>query len=122
MLRRLAVMGAVVGAVCVPASAFAIGTIFDPDIHYRGDANSDERIDLSDVTTINNFLFMGGAPPPCMNQADVDNDGTVQMTDSVYLSNWLYNGGPPPPPVYFPPGSDCGVDDTPTGCKISPCD
>ena len=107
---------------CVPAAwSFGIGVDIDPDILLRGDSNSDGAVNISDVTTISNFLFLGGSAPPCMNQADSDDDAAVTLNDMVYLTNYLYQGGPPPNPVYFPPGSSCGVDDSPVGCEVVPC-
>jgi len=117
MSRRLAILLALVS----PTTVYGIGTLIDPDIQLRGDANSDDTVNVTDVSSITNYLFMGGVVPPCMNQADVNNDGVVSLSDAIYLSNWLYSGGPAPPPVYYPPGSSCGVDDTPTGCIHSPC-
>ena len=108
--------------VCLPAAwCFGIGVDIDPEILLRGDSNSDSTVDLSDATTITNFLFLGGGAPPCMNQADVDNDGQVTLNDVIYLTNYLYQGGPAPAPVFFPLGGSCGVDDTPTGCAQVPC-
>ena len=109
-------------AALLPANA-AFGLIpIDIELIKRGDANSDDSVDLTDPTYINNWLFLGGPPPPCLNQADANNDGSVTLTDSVYLNNWLFLGGPPPP-APGPNNSTCKADDKPyPGCDTSPCD
>ena len=98
---------------------------FNPDpehiIFRRGDANLDGVVNDSDAIFINNFLFLGGPTPGCMNQADVNNDGLVNVSDPVYLLSWRYSGGPAPPyPGAY--NSVCTTDDSPSpGCSMDPC-
>jgi hypothetical protein len=65
----------------------------------RGNVNGDtaDYCDLADVIYLGNYLFLGGPPPPCYEEADVTVDGGVDLSDQVYLTNHLYLGGPPPP-------------------------
>lgn len=124
-----------IGVLClvwIPATLFAL-IWDDPDIIrqsdttglellQRGDANNDGTVDISDITTVNNWLFLGGTVPPCLNQADANNDGAIDVTDSVFLSGWLFGGGPAPEPPEFPSGNgSCGIDSEPVGCAASPC-
>ncbi len=90
----------------------------DP-VFKRGDANNDGAVDGSDVSYINDYLFNGGDPPPCMDAADVNDDGSVDISDSSSLVDYLFNGGQAPP-APFP---DCGSDPTSDGlsCDISTC-
>ena len=74
----------------------------------RGDANSDNKVDISDSTFINNYLNLGGVAPVCSDAADANDDGKVDISDGVYLNNFLYLGGSKPP-VPFP---SAGVDTT----------
>ena len=95
----------------------------DLELLRRGDADSDGRVDLTDIAVIANWLYSVGPEPPCLNQADVNNDGRVDLSDAIFLAKWLYAAGdPPPPPLYHAGSSICGIDDTPTGCRTSPCD
>jgi hypothetical protein len=74
----------------------------------RGDANSDQDIDLSDAMFVLNYLFTGGNAPTCPKSADTDDSGALELTDPVYLLNQLFLGGPPP----REPFQECGNDPT----------
>jgi|SRR3989344_2474183 len=63
---------------------------------YRGDANSDGKVDLTDPISILNYLFKGGVSPFCLDAADANDDGNLDLTDSIYLLNYLFLGGPSP--------------------------
>lgn len=55
--------------------------------------------DIADLVYLVNYMFNGGAEPPCMEEADVDGSGTgPDIADLVYLVNYMFNGGPPPVP------------------------
>ena len=64
----------------------------------RGDANSDGSINLTDGIVILNYLYLGAAPPACLDAADVDDDGgnLPTITDAIYIFNWLFLGGVEP--------------------------
>lgn len=87
----------------------------------RGDANQDDRADLSDAVYVLNFLFFGGATPACMKSIDNDDSGNLNISDAVVLLNHLFLGGPPP----SDPFDRCGADPTADalGCEsYSPCE
>jgi hypothetical protein len=63
----------------------------------RGDANKDLLIDLSDVISIANWLFVGGPEPTCWDAADANDDGRINLTDAIFLALYFASGGPPPP-------------------------
>jgi formylglycine-generating enzyme required for sulfatase activity/DNA-binding beta-propeller fold protein YncE len=76
----------------------------------RGDANSDEVVDLSDMLFILGFLFTGGREPDCKDRADLNDDGVIEISDPIYGLGFLFLGTAQPPP----PGIELGFDGTPT--------
>ena len=76
----------------------------------RGDANSDESVDITDGINILNYLFLGGETPSCLDAADTNDSGDVDITDAIFVLNYLFLGGEEPPAPG--PGPDCGVDMT----------
>ncbi len=95
-------------------------TFICPDVggarFVRGDADSSGTINLTDGVVPLNYLFLGAAPPACMDAADVDDSGDLQLTDAIYLFNWLFLGGPEPTAPtgttsYI--GDHCGEDPAP---------
>ncbi len=62
-------------------------------ISERGDANADGQIDLSDPVFTLQYLFRGGAVPPCMAAADANGDGAIDISDPTYTLNHLFIGG-----------------------------
>lgn len=72
----------------------------------RGDANADNRINISDPSFILNYKWKGGREPLCFDAADANDDEVIDSSDAVYLFVYLFlTGAPPPAP--FP---DCGFD------------
>jgi hypothetical protein len=86
----------------------------------RGDANGDERIDISDTIWTINFLARGGVAPPCLEGADANDDGRLDLGDAVYVMNYTLLGGPRP----AAPSPECGGDPTPDelGCAAPTCE
>jgi hypothetical protein len=77
----------------------------------RGDVVDDGKLDLTDAVVIVDYLFVGGAVPPCLKAADVDDSGDIDLTDAVHLLGHLFLGGPPP----SSPRGSCGADPTVDG-------
>lgn len=85
-----------------------ISTIFGDYVpHYKtggviigtplwGDASGDNKVNVSDVIFLINYLFKGGpqSNPPYLGDANCN--GSVTISDVVYLVNYLFKGGPPP--------------------------
>jgi hypothetical protein len=90
-------------------AAFAERRFFDAPF-VRGDANIDERIDISDPISILNFLFGGrDRPHDCKNAMDADDDGDVSITDAIRVLVHLFQGAEPLPEPY----PSCGLDPAP---------
>lgn len=64
--------------------------------YVRGDANGDEKVSLSDVVFLINYLFKGGPAPYPRQAADANRDKKITIADGVYLINYLFKGGPSP--------------------------
>lgn len=62
------------------------------------DGDGSDLIKVTDLTYLIAYLFRGGEPPPCMEEADVNADGDVKITDLTYLIAYLFRGGPEPAP------------------------
>lgn len=108
---------------CIVGAGTTFGFIVDNEflILRRGDANNDGVVNTTDAIFINNFLYMGGPEPPCMNQADADDNGQVTPSDSYLILNWLFSGGQAPP-APGPFNAICAEDPPPSpGCKVDPC-
>jgi len=81
----------------------------------RGDANDDGAVDIGDQIFIYNYLFSGGATPPCLDAADANDSGTVTITDGTYLQHYLAGTGPQPPAPFPAAGPDPTADSL--GCR-----
>lgn len=66
----------------------------------RGNANGDpgDEINVSDLTYLVDYLFQGGQPPECFEEADFDGDGMVNIADLTRMVDYLFRGGPGPAP------------------------
>ena len=105
-----------------PAELPSIGSF---QFHYegasfrRGDANSNDVVDISDGISLLNHLFLGALQPPCLASADVDASGDLNLTDGIYLFSVLFLGGNPPPAPYPECGPASESETLP--CESSPC-
>jgi hypothetical protein len=91
------VSGAIIFSV---TNGIAYDTIIVPinlhSIYLSGDANGDEKLSVSDVVYLINYLFKGGPKPDPIRSADANCDGKVTVSDVIYLINYLFKGGPKP--------------------------
>lgn len=64
----------------------------------RGNVDFDpqDAIDISDLIYLVDYMFTGGPPPQCEEEADVDASGSIDISDLVYLVDYMFSGGPPP--------------------------
>jgi hypothetical protein len=63
-----------------------------------GDVDHSGTFDISDITYYVDWMFGGGPPPPCKEEADADGSGTLDISDLTYLVAYMFDGGPPPAP------------------------
>ncbi len=87
-------------------SAAGLDLFFDvSEVHdasfIRGNANDDDRFDLSDAVFILDYLFLDGPAPYCADAADANDSGFVDISDTIYMLYSLY-GGEGPLPAPFP--------------------
>src|SRR4030067_1282624 len=61
-----------------------------------GDANSDYKVNLSDIIFKVNYVFKGGARPDPLCSGDDNADNEVNLPDIIYLVNFVFKGGPGP--------------------------
>jgi len=71
----------------------------------RGNVDYDpgDAIDISDLVYLVDYMFTGGADPPCWDEADIDGSSggisgpsDIDISDLVYLVDYMFSGGPPP--------------------------
>lgn len=62
------------------------------------DNSSDGSTDVADLTYIVEYLFGGGPPPVCDDEANIDGQAGVDVSDLTYIVEYLFGGGPPPVP------------------------
>jgi serine protease AprX len=76
---------------------------------FRGDANTDGTVTLSDSVFTFEWLFRGGPSPQCTDSADSNDDGRVDISDGIGILSFLFLGTFAIPA----PGTDsCGADPT----------
>ena len=63
----------------------------------RGDANSDNYLDISDIMFLFNYLYRDGTTPALMDAADVNYDAEINLEDPLHLLRYFFRQGPPPP-------------------------
>jgi len=72
---------------------------------FRGNVNADldDRIDISDLVYLVDYMFSGGDEPSCWEEANINGDimgdllEQVDINDLVYLIDYMFTGGPEPP-------------------------
>ncbi|MDF1546043.1 MAG: hypothetical protein P1R58_13195, partial [bacterium] len=81
------------------AAAFATDYVLPVSLgccDLAGDFNNDGAVDITDLTAMVDFMFAGGAPAPCADEADVDSSETIDITDLTYRVDFMFAGGPAP--------------------------
>ena len=77
----------------------------------RGDSNSDRRVDISDGIFTLEWLFLGGGPPRCRDEADANDDGVVDIGDPISTFGTLFLGESSIAPPFPFRGTDTTSDD-----------
>ncbi|RKX29177.1 MAG: hypothetical protein DRP47_02345, partial [Candidatus Zixiibacteriota bacterium] len=60
------------------------------------DGIQNDEVNIADLTYLVAYLFVGGPPPPSLEETDVNADGDINIADLTYLVDYLFTGGPPP--------------------------
>jgi hypothetical protein len=76
----------------------------------RGNANSDNKVDIADPIFEIRYMFLGGRRPDCFDAADGNDDGQLNLADPIWLLNYLFLHGPRPPAPFPTPGLDPTAD------------
>ena len=59
--------------------------MIDRGVFFRGDANRDGALNISDALYVLRYLFMRGPASPCPDAADDDDNGRIQLADAVRI-------------------------------------
>ena len=86
--------------------------------YLRGDSNGDGIFDISDPVHTLGYLFLGSAPPPCLEAADANATREINIADAVYGLQHLFGENGPPPPPPFP---ECEPGPVFLGCGAQGC-
>ncbi len=81
----------------------------------RGDANADERLNVSDAIFVLLFVYRGGQEPICLDAADANDDGLLDLGDAVTLLGHLFGATEVLPEPYPEIGPDPTSDTL--GCR-----
>jgi hypothetical protein len=60
---------------------------------FLGDINADNRVNISDLTYLVNYLFRGGPEPIPMASADTNCNGEIRVNDLTLFVDYLFRGG-----------------------------
>ncbi len=70
------------------------------------DYDGDDEIDISDLVFLVDYMFTGGSPPVCWEEANIDGSGPatppdegsddLDISDLVYLVDYMFTSGPAP--------------------------
>ena len=94
----------------LPQLEGAILQIVVDQTFFRGDSNSDSKVDLADAQYTLSYLFLGGEVPACQDAADANDDGQIDIADPVTILQYLFLGGSQLPPPHGEPGIDLTED------------
>jgi len=73
-----------------------IGALGEMPVFVCGDFNSDDNVNILDITAMIAYLYKGGPPPANILAVDVNGSGEVNILDITYLISYLYKSGPEP--------------------------
>ena len=64
-----------------------------PCCNNPGDADSNDSVNIADVTFIISMLFSGGNPPECRDEGDANGDNKTNISDVVFIVSAIFIGG-----------------------------
>jgi hypothetical protein len=68
------------------------GYFTDKNASLRGDVNGDGSVNISDVTTLIDYLLSGNASGISLSGADCNQDGSINISDVTALIDYLLSG------------------------------
>ncbi len=94
------------------------------ELFVRGDANRDEKVEISDPIALLGHLFASAPLSACADAADANGDEKLDIADPIFLLGFLFRQGAAPPAPFPAPGTDEPCDganndgdaDTDEGC------
>ena len=86
----------------------------------RGDVDGDGSVNITDPIYLLNYLFRGGAAPPCRAAADPNGGGDLDISDAVYILNYLFGEGAEPTAPFPRCERSEAVQDRVLGCSTAP--
>jgi hypothetical protein len=104
------------GLSIVPTKVSGLITGLTEHAFRRADCNADGVFDLADTIFLEQYLFISGPVPPCLNACDMNNDGVIDIADPIFWLMYLFLMGSPP----AEPFAICGADPDPIPCD-APC-
>ena len=75
------------------ATAEAMALVID---NKCGDVNSDDEVNLLDITYLISYLYLDGPEPMPYESGDINYDGSLNILDITHLIEFLYRSGNPP--------------------------
>lgn len=60
------------------------------------DFDPDDQLDITDLVYLLDYMFAGGPPLLCLEEADIDGNGAIDIADLVRLADYMFTGGIPP--------------------------
>ena len=79
-------------------------------VFFRGDANADGELDISDPVTLLRSQFHGDAVVRCDDAGDSNDDGKLDIADAIHVFRYLFQGEDPPRAPFPDPGWDPTAD------------
>lgn len=79
-------------------------------VFIRGNANGDDKVDISDAQATLGYLFLGEDRPYCLDAADSNDDGSIDIADPIATLTYLFLGGPALPAPFPEEGTDPTAD------------
>jgi hypothetical protein len=109
----------VISMILLGCSGLMLAATSDPTPRFiRGDANSDEKVDLGDAIAVLFNLF-AGEPVRCLATADANGDSALNVVDPVYLLGYLFADTAPPPAPF--PACAAPIEEAVLGCNDPVC-
>jgi|RhiMethySRZTD1v2_1073278.scaffolds.fasta_scaffold05799_4 hypothetical protein len=93
---------------CVACLAFPSVAATAQDVEFlRGDANSDQEVDIADPIFVLSYIFNGGKAPRCTGPANANGDAYLDISDAIFVLSYLFSTSAPLPPLTAEEITEC---------------